>query len=191
LSSPSGVILGSQFAWASLAHQELVIGNLNDKNGIVTSELLRIDGSKVMQWTKFHVQLSSRKAMQLSKAAIIGYTRMSDLEIEEIADDLISGHDDYNLLLRNCRHFAQNLACAIIDPSINEPDPYVRYVFTKDTLRFMESFNYSSSRQGWVMPSPKKVFINVTTTQDDDTWLGEVEGSGECGKFLRNAVERT
>jgi hypothetical protein len=190
LSSPSGVILGSKFSWASIAHQELVIGDPNDNDGVVTSELRRIDGSKVEQCTLFHVRLSSSRAKQLNEATIMGYTSLSNLEIEQKAMEVINGHNDFHLLRRNCQHFATNLAHAIIDPSIIEPDPYVQYVFTKKSLRFMESFDFSSSRAGWILPNPETILINVTTTQDEDTWLGEVEGSRECGKFLRNAVER-
>lgn len=80
LSSPSGAVLGSQFPWASIAHQTLVIGDPNDKDGV---ELLRIDEKNVKQRTLFKVKLSSCKVKGLKEAAILGYTLMSDSEIRQ------------------------------------------------------------------------------------------------------------
>jgi hypothetical protein len=81
LSSPSGAVLGSQLPWGSIAHQALVIGDPNDKDGVVRSELFRIDAKNVKQKTSS--KLSSFMVRQLKEADILGYTLMSNLEIQQ------------------------------------------------------------------------------------------------------------
>jgi hypothetical protein len=100
------------------------------------------------------------------------------------ADTLIQRHGTYNLASRNCQHFAKKLAKSIIDTTIVEPDFDVRYSFTNEHLKFMSSFEYAGSRPGWILPTPTKILVNVTQTEDADTWSGQVEDSEECGKFF-------
>jgi hypothetical protein len=41
---------------------------------------------------------------------------------------------------------------------------------------------------GWILPTATKILINVTETEYEDTWTGQVEGSEEDGMFLRTPL---
>jgi hypothetical protein len=79
--TPTGLYFGSQLPCASVAHQAIVVGDPNGGDGVLTSELRRIGGNKVEQETRFHVTLPPAMADHLNKAAVIGYTQMTDGEI--------------------------------------------------------------------------------------------------------------
>jgi len=79
--TPTGLYFGSQLPCASVAHQAIVVGDPNGGDGILTSELRRIGSNEVEQETQFHVTLSPAIVDRLNKAAVIGYTQMTDREI--------------------------------------------------------------------------------------------------------------
>jgi hypothetical protein len=81
LFTPTGPYFSSQLPCASVAHQAIIVGDPNGQGGVLTSELRRIGSNKVEQETKFHVTLANTTVEQLNKAAVIGYTQMTDREI--------------------------------------------------------------------------------------------------------------
>jgi hypothetical protein len=80
--------------------------------------------------------------------------------------------------LSPCRKRVTRLA------TTNKPDALARYRFRQTHLRFLSTLEDVRGRPGWIFPSPTKILVNVTDTEDVDTWRGQVEGSQECGKFL-------
>jgi hypothetical protein len=81
LCTPTGLHVGSQFPFVSLAHQAVVVGDPNGRDGILTSELRRINRNDVEQQTVFPVMLAPARIEELNKATIIGYTQKTDGEI--------------------------------------------------------------------------------------------------------------
>ena len=78
--SPTGFVLGSQSPqWQSITHHALGVKDLNGRDGVIKRELIRAHGNKVTQTTTY-VKL---RADQLKDAVILGYTTMTDLEIDQ------------------------------------------------------------------------------------------------------------
>lgn len=73
--------------------------------------------------------------------------------------------------------------------TINVWDAQSRYRFKQSHLKFLSTFADVRERPGWILPTAAKVLVNITQTEDIDTWSGQVEGSEECGMFLSNSVE--
>ena len=63
-------------------------------------------------------------------------------------------------------------------------DGYPRYRFTQNHLRFLSTFADVQGQPGWIFPTAGKIIVNITQTEDIDTWNGQVEGSEERGMFL-------
>jgi hypothetical protein len=59
-----------------------------------------------------------------------------------------------------------------------------RYRFTQSHLRFLGTFADVRDQPGWIFPTAAKILVNITQTDDMDTWSGQVEGSEERGMFL-------
>jgi len=70
------------------------------------------------------------------------------------------------------------------------PDPGARYRFKQMHLRLLSTFANVRVLPGWILPTASSVLINVSPTTDAEIWRGQVEGSEECGIFLRRSVER-
>jgi hypothetical protein len=79
--TPTGLHFGSQFPFVSIAHQAVVVGDPNSRDGVLTSELRRIDRNDVEQQTIFPATLAPATVEELKKATIIGYTQKTDGEI--------------------------------------------------------------------------------------------------------------
>ena len=63
-------------------------------------------------------------------------------------------------------------------------DPYRRYRFKQSHLRLLATLADVREQPGWILPTAAKILVNVTQTEELDTWSGQVEGSQECGMFL-------
>ena len=205
LFTPTGPYFSSQLPCASVAHQAIIVGDPNGQGGVLTSELRRIGGNKVEQETKFHVTLANTTVEQLNKAAVIGYTQMTDREIlregkpmlvpliwcfrllHGLACALIEKHGPYHFARRNCQHFAYALGKSIMGETVIKPDCDARYRFTQEILSFLALVNkpFTGIQDGWILPRATAVLVNVKETGNADTWLGQVEGSEEHGMFLR------
>jgi len=176
----TSILFGSR----SVAHQVTAIGDPRTQVGVVTFELVKIGNEVSYEFTRppaATVNVADR---------VIGYTEMSDEEIKQYADAWIKRNPIYNVVTNNCKHFASSLASYIIDPTLVEPEPGARYRFTRYHLKATSTVQFSGPQTGWILPSPETILVNVTQMKDDqDTWEGEVEGSGERGMFLRYTVE--
>jgi len=175
----------------SLAHDTVIVGDPRNRDGVLQSQLLRNKGdSTVRQETKFRVQLPRSSVKTLIKGRVIKYTRMTDEEILREAQQLIAGFGTYDVLSRNCQHFSSRLIEAIADTTIVEPDPNAEYRFTLDALLFTGVYGIPGKHSDFIFPKETSVIINVTETDEPETWQGEVRGTKERGKFLRRFVER-
>jgi hypothetical protein len=101
-----------------------------------------------------------------------------------LADARIKVIGTYDVLWRNCRHFSAALAQDIIDQTILEPDIDAQYRFIRENLKFMGTFLHSGNKPGWILPTPDKILVNVSPTDVEDTWRGQVQDSEEYGMFL-------
>ena len=63
-------------------------------------------------------------------------------------------------------------------------DPHPRYRFTQSHLKFLGTLADLRDQPGWIFPTAAKILVNVTQTDDTDTWSGQVEDSEERGMFL-------
>lgn len=66
---------------------------------------------------------------------------------------------------------------------------YPRYKFTQNHLRYIGTFADARGKPGWIFSTAAKILVDITQTDDMDTWIGQVEGSEERGMFLSNTVE--
>jgi hypothetical protein len=59
-----------------------------------------------------------------------------------------------------------------------------RYRFTQNHLRYIGTFADARVKPGWIFPTGAKILVNITQTDDMDTWIGQVEGCEERGMFF-------
>jgi len=184
MSSPTGT---SRLLLQSIAHWGIIVGDPSSQDGVLTSEMVR-NGDEVTHETTPHVTLPSAN---VKHAIVLGYTRMTDMEIRHKADAWIESHPTYSLRLNNCQHFARDLAEAIVDPAFGvDPNSGVRYRFKGQFIKFLGTVLSSGIKPGWIMPTKDKILVNVKETNDADTWIGQVDGTEDFGRFYKWSVKR-
>jgi hypothetical protein len=59
-----------------------------------------------------------------------------------------------------------------------------RYRFKQGHLRLLDTLADVQDQPGWIFPTAAKILVNITQTEDEHIWSGQVEGSEERGMLL-------
>ena len=199
--TPTRLYFGSRLPCDSVSHQAVVVGDPNSPDGVLTSELRPFGANQVEHETHYAVMLAPSQVKRLNRAAVLGYTQMTDREILREGEPvsllirffhiihtpacaLIQDHGTYNFIRCNCQDFAYALAKSILREAVIEPDCDARYCFTREILALVNQ-PFTGISEGWIVPTTTAILVNVKTTDKPDTWFGEVEGSEEKGLLQR------